>query len=214
MEALGNEFCAVCKETIVERVHDLRPALLDYSPSTLQVEVEEWPQLFRLELVVPEPNTISVDWTLNGETVASQLDSFLLEENQLQAGANSLIAFVEDTTAFLRVDNHSNIHGEIILWTVENDLTNVEVTEVERMGFSAKIFPNPVQEELRVVWQAPEGDCALRIVDAQGRLLQIISVDEQKERSIGVSSWRAGTYWVQFVRNGQILHSQSWVKVE
>ncbi|MEM1220616.1 MAG: hypothetical protein AAGH79_16965 [Bacteroidota bacterium] len=71
-----------------------------------------------------------------------------------------------------------------------------------------------VQEELRVVWQAPEGDCALRIVDAQGRLLQIIPVDEQQVRSIGVSSWRAGTYWVQFVRNGQILHSQSWVKVE
>ena len=121
MRALGPQFpfCAVCKETIVERIHQLfGTPVITYQPSQSTVSVCTDPMEFGLELARPDPNTLKLIWKLNGTTLAMNLESVTITPEQLHVGGNTLSAQILDTTSLTRSDQHLSIHIYTRNWTI------------------------------------------------------------------------------------------------
>ncbi|MEX1187825.1 MAG: M64 family metallopeptidase [Bacteroidia bacterium] len=58
-------FCAVCREAIIERVHDLTSPINSQTPADLEATYEASSSLvFDLNLTTPNPNTMRVKWEL------------------------------------------------------------------------------------------------------------------------------------------------------
>ena len=75
MRYLGRDFCAVCKEGMVEKIHDLVSPVNSFSPnSDAPVENPTFPLDFELTLIKPNPNTLESVWTLNGTTIGNNVD--------------------------------------------------------------------------------------------------------------------------------------------
>lgn len=103
MQFLGNPFCAVCTQRIVDRIYELVQPINDYSPSNLTVTHTGTPVVFDLDLIYPIPNTLRVEWELNGTIIqGAQSNSLSLTATGLFDGQNTLIGRVIDETQLSR----------------------------------------------------------------------------------------------------------------
>ena len=120
MEALNNPYCPVCKETIVEKIHDLigTPIVQVIPSNTAPIPYCNLPITCKLGLVKPIPNTLSIKWILNGVVLGYNTDSMTVSGLQLADGNNYLSAQVLDTTFLTRSDNHPFLHINSNLWTI------------------------------------------------------------------------------------------------
>src|SRR5690606_11919994 len=71
------------------------------SPATDTVQ-SNIPLQFALQLIYPQPNTLVVEWKLNGTTLAGGSPAMTIANTQLQNGNNTLVAYVTDTTSMSR----------------------------------------------------------------------------------------------------------------
>lgn len=70
MENVTSDFCLVCKEAIVEHIHDVVNPILDVSPST-NTPVTGTSQTFELtNVILPDPNSLHVTWEIKKCTTA------------------------------------------------------------------------------------------------------------------------------------------------
>ncbi len=68
MRNIHGPFCAVCREAIIERIHDLTSPINSTTPSDLDATYEASSSLsFSVDLTTPNPNTIRVIWELEDE---------------------------------------------------------------------------------------------------------------------------------------------------
>jgi hypothetical protein len=123
MRLLGpsHPFCPVCKETIIEKIHEVFGSpVIAYQPSTEPINYCAPPILFKLTTIKPIPNTLRVKWILNGTTIVTNIDSIYINVEQLDTGVNILLAEVIDTTSLTRSDLHfqTNIHTDTVGWTI------------------------------------------------------------------------------------------------
>src|SRR5262245_46893406 len=107
MQSLGSPFCAVCKEQIIETIYDRVRSLNSFSPSA-QKTIDDCTETvkFKLQLNKPGQNTLKITWRLNGNIIASNIDSLSINASQLYNSNNFLSAVVVDTTPRVR----SNLH--------------------------------------------------------------------------------------------------------
>ena len=126
MEALSNTFCSVCEERTVERIHELTNIIQDQSPLDVFQLISAAPITFQVENLSPIPNTLHIQWELNGEIIFEDVDSITLEENVFTEDMNILRYLVEDDSPYLRIENHFGLHGEARTWIInkfsDNDL--------------------------------------------------------------------------------------------
>lgn len=151
MRSLNREFCPVCKETTIEVIHDLTNIIQNISIMDDEISVDQFPIEISVDLLVPNPNTVVTKWILNGNEYAVNENTVSLSEADLSQRFNSLEFIAEDKNDFLRVDFHSDKHGETVLWIIENTLAAIDA---DGDGFNededcddtnAEIYPGAVE---------------------------------------------------------------------
>jgi hypothetical protein len=120
MQYLVAPFCSVCSEAIIEKIHSLTNPILQLRPDTTAKIRTDTSRLFRARLARPDPNTLKVEWFLNGNIIARNIDSVIVNPGLYLLGQNSLSIRVTDTTDMVRVDSHS-LHQYEMHWTIQND---------------------------------------------------------------------------------------------
>lgn len=148
MRYLNREYCAVCRETIIEKIHSITKNIVSYTPSVRRNTIETDSSLtFRLNLLVPSPNTLRVEWKLDDSLVARNIDTLRLSCNDMTEGSHKLVASVEDTIQLVRVTGHSKIHLSTVTWRITNEgSSGVEALESYYDAFWAG--PLPISDEL------------------------------------------------------------------
>jgi hypothetical protein len=170
MRYLGSDFCSVCTQTIVEVIHEFVSPIDGYSPTEPETVVED-EMTFALDLLAPSPNTLHTVWTLNGDVIDEDVPSVLLSADDLGAGINFLQASVEDTSAYIRIDDHSENHFYTVVWTI--DQTSLSIEGVAQGSLGLRMFPNPGSEFLNVeISETESAYFEAGIFDVQGRLLK------------------------------------------
>ena len=101
MRQLGRPFCAVCKERIVNRIYELVSPIKTESPAAGNYTFTGATAQFSLDLILPNPNTLSVQWLLNGNPVGTNT-SVEINVNQLSGNGDELEAIVTDATPLVR----------------------------------------------------------------------------------------------------------------
>ena len=64
MRYLGSPFCPVCTEALVEEIHHLTNPVKSFSPAFEEIEPEQFPITFKLDLIKPNPNTLKINCNL------------------------------------------------------------------------------------------------------------------------------------------------------
>lgn len=148
MRYLNREYCAVCREAIVEKIHSITKNLVSYTPTIRRNTIETDSSLtFRLNLLAPSPNTLKVEWKLDDSLVALNTDTLRLSCNDMTVGSHKLVAYVEDTIRFVRVTGHSKVHLSLVTWRINNEgSSGVDALESYDDAFS--IGPLPFSDEL------------------------------------------------------------------
>ncbi len=213
MRALSNPFCSVCIEGTIERIHDLVSPIDSYSPgNTGTIENPAPPLSFTLNLIEPNPNTLSVKWNLNGAETTNTSNTITIAANELIAGVNQLQAVVEDVTTFLRIDSHQTIHVSTVQWTI--DATTLSIDDISEDRLKIELFPNPTNNFLNVsIKTSLFTASSIKVYDSAGRQLIDKKITEQLDTvQIPISNLSAGTYIINFyLSNGSVI-SKKFIK--
>ncbi|MBO9612806.1 MAG: T9SS type A sorting domain-containing protein [Dyadobacter sp.] len=124
MEYLNQEFCAVCRETTVEVLLKQVNPIENAEPVPGSVVTVENPQTFKIGLLAPKPNTLQVQWTVNGELLSATGAQLTLTPDQAPDGA-VLAASVFDSTGVSRYDAAKADRTRKVEWTLKSDTPNV-----------------------------------------------------------------------------------------
>jgi len=74
------------------------------------------------------------------------------------------------------------------------------------------LYPNPAREELRIYFGSTPADARYRIIDMTGRVLQQFDVPPPKTTLVlEVGSWAKGMYFLQCVKAGKVMKTESFV---
>jgi len=146
MEYLGEPFCSVCVEATIEKIHSIVSPLESYEPQFDNISAYSFPIKFKIDLIYPTPNTLKINWLLNNSVFKTNVDSLLIERDNLLRGNNTLRVIIEDTTNLLRINNHSSIHFSSVSWTI-NKSGYISVPQPE---ITAELYPNPATDHINI----------------------------------------------------------------
>jgi hypothetical protein len=193
MQALGLNFCPVCKEAITLKIlQKFGTPVKSFSPEQPNVTLNTQSILFKVNLYKPNPNTLRTKWFLNGNSIALNSDSLTLHSNQLVTGNNSLSVLVLDTTALIRSESHAKTNTYTINWTVSKTISgSYNLTGLSEL----KIYPNPFTSEFVIEFEGNHEITRFEIVNAVG---QVVSSGSFTGKTIvGAKHLDAGMYIVK-----------------
>lgn len=214
MRFLGRPFCSVCKEGMVEKIHDLVSPIDSFSPDNASpVENPTFPLDFALTLIKPNPNTLESVWSLNGTNVGNNIDILSLLETDLIEGNNTLTAVVTDESPMLRVDTNDTFHINSISWNINYAALSINDIETKENNFTISLYPNPTNATLNFKFESGS-DTALKvtITSLDGKQLQSLILSNYEAKSIDISSLSSGVYIANFYSNNTLLTSKKIVK--
>lgn len=137
MQFLGNPFCAVCTQRIVDRIYELVQPINEYSPTSIIVNHTGTPILFDFDLIYPTPNTLRIEWELNGMIIqGAQSSSLSLPAAGLTIGQNTLIGRVIDETLLSRTYLPDSGYEFFVTWTV-----NLSCPDLNSDGICEELDP-------------------------------------------------------------------------
>lgn len=150
MRDLYARYCVVCKQAMIERIHNLVSPVDSYSPEDLYLETADTTLNFHVNIIKTIPNTIETLWYLDS-TLLSGEDSLVLNTKSLPEGFSSITALVNDTTPMTRDSSHlfKNTHKQIIHWEILKNGTGVKL-ESEAGKLYLNVFPNPFDEIINI----------------------------------------------------------------
>lgn len=119
MRYLGAPFCAVCTQRIIDVIYSLASPIDSYTPTALTQTVNGAPLSFDLDVIYPMPNTLTIEWLLNGNVFVANTESVTLSVSDLNTGANTLVARVVDETTLSRSYLPANGYEFTVTWTIE-----------------------------------------------------------------------------------------------
>lgn len=199
MRALNQGFCPICVEGTIERIHDLVSPIDGYLPTNTSTLHFTEAQRFSVDLVKPLPNTLDVQWELNGKLLASMVDTLLIEEEEWTEGNNTLMATVFDTTAMLRSESHASMHFYTVLWTI--DKTSTATQNVLSQKYEIEIYPNPVQSQMNIRLTSDTDE----VIDIHiyrtlgGNPIYKTTAHSNETITLQTSSLTPGVYWLEMV---------------
>ncbi|MEP7197721.1 MAG: M64 family metallopeptidase [Saprospiraceae bacterium] len=203
MQSLGGEYCSVCKEAIIEKIHSLTNPIVSYQPIQLNQNTQEKFIVFKLtELMKPIENTLKLVWNLDGKDIAWNIDSMQLDQSLISFGKHTLTVSCEDTSNFIRVNRHSTKHFNTVSWNIDRTTTGIKLVPADQK-ISYSIFPNPVQSVLNVsVNVDAKNKLNINLLTLNGVILNNIVKDklitEHFEQAMNIENLNPGTYIVQF----------------
>lgn len=162
------------------------------------------------EFVAPFPATLQ--WTIN-PVIASvtQVDDWSIRLTGENLGATALAVKIF-------FENHVDYTSPAIPVRVVGT-TGVEDSSAENApgapgapSAALSVWPNPCREELHLVWTTPAPTTgALRLLDVNGRVLQVIAAAEVSS-VLSMRPLAAGSYWLQW-QDTRILQTIRLVKL-
>ncbi len=213
MRYLNREFCSVCKQQLIERIHTLQNPINSFTPSnTTAVNTGGSAVTFTVDEILPTPNTLVNTWKLNGSTLSGASNSITIPQNDFTAGTNTVLFSVVDDNSLLKVDNHATLHVSTISWTVNKTLTTVEINGSQR---NFAIYPNPVNSQIFVKDQNRSlKNITVKITDASGRVLRTPKVQtlSSGEVAVNVDGLVPQTYILNVFENNILILSQKIIK--
>ena len=82
----------------------------------------------------------------------NEMRSIQIDQNTLSIGPHTLTATVFDTTALIRVNNHSAIHFSTVTWSIDKLITGLELKS-HTNKISCSVFPNPATNFLNIEFE-------------------------------------------------------------
>lgn len=216
MGVLNNAFCSVCKEAIIEKIHSLVNPVVNYTPVSANINTPNRFIDFKLtKLMKPVSNTLKIVWDLNGNTIAKNIDSIQVDQNQLTGGTHTLKATVVDTTTLLRINNHSTVHSSAVTWTIKKTITGIQLSGTDNK-ITCSIFPNPASNSLTVSVQLEKkSKLFIQIVSSDGKIVRQVNneipADGKYSNTFNIEDLANGPY-VILLKAGDMVHKQAFIK--
>jgi hypothetical protein len=145
MRSLGLPFCAVCVEAFIDKIYSLVSPIDAFTPANNNVTFTGATVTFDLDLILPNPNTLKIEWLLNGNVIANDVETVNIGAVQLNTGSNTLTAKVTDATTLSRSywpATSGYLHT--VTWTINNTPAPVELLQFD---------VNLLNEKARLHWQ-------------------------------------------------------------
>jgi hypothetical protein len=182
MRYLGVDYCSVCSEAIIDKIYSFVTPIEDYLPLNNNVTYSGTALDFDLTLVYPSPNTLTIEWELNGTVIGSS-EQISISESQLTLLNNTLVARVTDNTTMSKSYLPANGYVFTKSWNVINPNVNTSVGEVilsdKITKFYYKAFPNPVQDNLTVqyFYDGKATNTNVSVLSVDGKLLKETTIN-------------------------------------
>ncbi|WP_203258065.1 T9SS type A sorting domain-containing protein [Hyunsoonleella ulvae] len=214
MEFIDKPFGAVCKEGMVLKIHDLVSTVDDFTPNnSSSIENPTFPLDFELTLIKPTPNTLESVWTLNGNTMANNVDMLSLLETDVIDGSNTLTAVITDKSPMLRVDSNVSIHISTVTWTVNYSALSIEDIDATANNYTISIYPNPANSVLNFKVES-NIDTTLKVVitSLDGKQLESLTLTNYEPHDVDISDLSSGIYIAHFYSNNALLTSRKIIR--
>lgn len=213
MRALYKPFCSVCKEGMVEKIHNLVSPIDTYTPDNPTLDNPTFPLNFQLALIKPIPNTLKSEWTLNASNFDNDVDDITLLETDLVNGANILTAVIHDNSAFLRIDNHDSFHVDTVTWTINYSTLGIESIENKTDTYSISLFPNPSNTVINLTFESNHTQTIkVNILSMDGKLIKTTSISNYATNQMDISDLSTGIYLTNFYSGNALIASKKLVK--
>ncbi|MBB4807672.1 hypothetical protein HNP38_002978 [Chryseobacterium defluvii] len=212
MRYLNQQFCSVCKEGIIEKIHALVSPVDSYTPANSSTVNANSNVTFTVNEILPIPNTLANTWTLNGTPLASTGNSVIISTGQLNAGNNTLLFSVTDNNPLLLVTNHSTLHFTNITWTLNKSSLGTSEVKAEERRFS--IYPNPSEGELYIKGKQDfSKNISVTMHDASGKLIPVkFEMKDSSTLFVDIHHLMTGTYLLNVSENKEQIISHKIVK--
>jgi len=123
MEFLSRDFCPVCQEQTIETIYQKVSPLETTTPATANVDFNNEDLDFSITSVKPIPNTLSYEWELDGNLVATGVENVTITPAQITGSSHTLLVRVSDNTT-LSMKNANYVFT--YEWTISNQSLPLE----------------------------------------------------------------------------------------
>jgi len=213
MQFLGKPFCSVCIQATIEKIHSLVSPIESYYPVENNITTALSPTKFNLSCVLPEPNTLKINWLLNDSFIKKNIDSVLISETNLLPGNNTLRVTVEDTTKLLKVDNHASVHIATVAWSINRIVTGVRKITGSSSEIIIDIYPNPVSDFLNIKLAGETtGKIKLEIYDMQGKNQKKLPLSSYSVNSIDLRDLNQGVYVAKIFIDNTLITTRKIIR--
>lgn len=212
MRYLNREFCSVCTQQLIERVHTLQNPIDSYTPSNATAINLASSITFNVTEILPVPNTLVNSWTLNGNLQVGTSNSLTLPTSAFSNGANTVIFKVVDNNSLLKVDNHVLIHFSTITWNITKNLAVIDLNSTQR---DFMLYPNPAKSQIFIKDQNKKlSNISVEIVDVSGRTLKTPKVENLAtgEIAVNVEGLLPQTYIIKVYENKSLIFTHKIIK--
>ena len=124
MEYLSEPMCAVCKQATTETILSAVSPLDKFEPDTTGILRLDASRSFRLGLLKPQPNSLKVEWRLNGKLLPTKGEELTLSPTDAP-DRSILSATVFDSTALSRRDDAKNVRTWSAQWNLISSVSDV-----------------------------------------------------------------------------------------
>jgi len=207
MEVLGKLFCPVCRETHVEKIHSLVKPYDSYLPAnTSTLTISNTDLQFSVNGIAPIPNTLKIEWLLNGMTVKNNGASYTLLASSV-TGTVQLQAKLIDTTAFVRISTHPTQHVYLINWTIQKTPMGIKINPSETQ-IAYMLSGNPLTAGSFLQYELNDNShIQLSLVDMNGKVKTIENKLKNKGSyaiSLDPENYKlaSGIYLLSMMRDG------------
>ncbi|WP_417196880.1 M64 family metallopeptidase [Bizionia sp.] len=213
MRYLGYPFCAVCKEGIIEKIHDLVSPVDSFSPTNLSIETSTFPVSFNVSLINPSTNTLETIWTLNGTTHSTDVDMISILEADVNNGLNSLSVAITDNTSLQRIDSHETIHVTTVTWSIDNTTLGITDITAEENQFSISLYPNPTNNAFYVKFDSfNSSNVRLELTSMDGKQVLSTRLESGITNTINLNQQAAGLYIANIYSDSVLLARKKIIK--
>ena len=212
MRYLNRQFCSVCSQQLIERVHSIQDPIDSFTPSNAAAINLSAPITFKVNEILPIPNTLQNTWSLNGTLLPETSVTTTINPASLNLGTNTVLFSVVDNNSLLRVDNHSSLHVGTVSWTVTKTLGAINVNATQR---NFTLFPNPVKSQIFIKDQNKSlKNITVEILDASGRSLRNpkVQVLSSGEVSVDVEGLLPQNYFIKVYEDKVLILTQKIIK--
>ena len=212
MRFLDREFCSVCKQQLVERVHTLQNPIDSFTPTNSSAINLTGPITFSVNEILPVPNTLANTWSVNGTAISETSNVATLSPSDFINGVNTVLFTVVDKNTLLKVDNHENLHVSTISWTVTKSLAVVDINASQR---NFQVYPNPAKSQIFIKDETKNlKNITVEIYDASGRNLKSPRVQNlsANEVSVNVEGLLPQSYIIKVYENKTLILTQKIIK--
>ena len=213
MRYLEFPFCAVCKEGIIERIHDLVSPIDSFSPTSLSIETATFPVTFNVSLINPTTSSLETTWTLNGSTFTTDVNMVSVLEADVNDGINSLSVTVTDNTSLQRIDSHETIHVSTVTWSIDNTTLGITDITAEENRFSISLYPNPTNNAFYVKFDSfNTSDLRLELTSMDGKQVLSTHLEPGITNAVNLDQQAAGLYLANFYSDSVLLARKKVIK--